>query len=319
MKPPSLLLRFCFETEEHTIQVTDLCRVWIVRLEKSHVLRQAEDEDCSIDPSQDDEQYDILMQKLHSSLRDQVNLGCSVSGDNALLLTTECALPYPLRPLHWTWRLELMGPSGVQSQFIMPLIASNYIQAKKVDELCRLMVEKDNALANLLDKIESTGLDLTNAFPQTASVRSAKRMNKKEQLLQQVKGLRPFRPREWLETFDFSPQHLISEQSFYKSALLDTADSRVSNVLASVSLLSHHMVAAKPKPGADDGSKPRIDKDVDAGDEFQVSMQLGRYYTIPLTSLKRGNQRQKTCSLSLQSLIRLPESFKSERGTLIDC
>ena len=57
---PNLLLKSTFTSDGYSIQLTDLSRLWTQHLTKNQIANQARHSKCSIDASQDDEQYHIL-------------------------------------------------------------------------------------------------------------------------------------------------------------------------------------------------------------------------------------------------------------------
>ena len=242
LEEPSTLFRFCFASNEHTVQITDLSSVWCETLLKEQILLKAQDEDCSIDPSQDDEQYGILVEKLHDCLRSHESPDCSLELSQSgrdVALTLECALPRPLRPLRWVWRLKFMDQSALRSLVLMPLAASSFVQLQRIERLYQLIHEKDSALANILDKMDSTNLDLTSIFPQAATIRPGRKSSKKEHILRSVKGLQPFSQQEWTRNSVPSMRDSASGRLLLDTAFSGTDDHSVCELLETIKSFAH--------------------------------------------------------------------------------
>jgi hypothetical protein len=64
---PSLLVKASFSKNGYSIRLTDLSRIWAEELDKAEIISRARARNCSIDPGEDAEQYDIFNEKLQSA------------------------------------------------------------------------------------------------------------------------------------------------------------------------------------------------------------------------------------------------------------
>ena len=138
--------------------------------------------------------------------------------DKRLLLTTECPLPSPLPTLRWIWVLQRMDVDGVRDQFLVPLLASNILQSRRVEELSEMLTEKDKVMGKILDRLDSDGMDLTSIFPQAVDAKGNKG-NKRLQLMRQLPALRPYNHQAFLD----QPQTLTKDSRASREKLLNTA------------------------------------------------------------------------------------------------
>lgn len=229
-----ILLRFSFTSQqEHTIQVTDLSSVYTRTLSKTQILKQAQEEECSIDPSQDDEQYDIFLQKLRNGLSGREKCFYeykSVPNRASARLKISCPLPKPLRPLEWTWHLDLMSGNGLSSEVLAPLAATNCLLQQRIDQLCKVLSKKDAAVSKLLDKLESIPLDIAAVIPQVSMTKTGRGETKKQQLVRHIKGLEAFNERDWRSSRDGDQLELRTFDQLFNTAFKDSDDVRVVNV-----------------------------------------------------------------------------------------
>ncbi|KAL9058613.1 MAG: hypothetical protein Q9162_001620 [Coniocarpon cinnabarinum] len=113
----------------------------------------------------------------------------------------------------------------------MPVVEKVNAQSQALADLVRLLQEKDSAVSDLIDRVESAGVQLTAAFPTAFANQSNQKLGKKEQIRRSVKGL---------EVFDV--QTFINE-------------SRVENQ-QSDSFVNSFMHASQTSPATDAGSPP---------------------------------------------------------------
>ncbi|KAI9670280.1 MAG: hypothetical protein M1831_006494 [Alyxoria varia] len=230
-----LLSRYAFDDEEYALQVTDLTHVWTTSLSKADLIKQAQDEECPVEPSQDENQLHVLTTNLENGLRATCGPAGSIrvsEQKRKLLVTTECPLPSPLPALEWTWELQCMNDGGVRDQLLMPLMASNIVQSGRIDRLSEMLVEKDSVMGKILDRLDSAGVDLASIFPQTADTKGGKRGNKRLQLIRQVPAFRPYNQQEFLEQSQgLTRDSTAPREDLFNTALKDTSIRTVSHLV----------------------------------------------------------------------------------------
>ncbi|KAK6338774.1 hypothetical protein TWF696_009585 [Orbilia brochopaga] len=164
---PALYLQRHFTDSSYTIYLTDLSSIWSESLEKSSICDRAEDRNCSIDPSTDDSQLHILLEKLHSGitgLNPAVTVDLEVRGDTIIINTKE-KLQAPLQPLEWRFRLKLQSSAEFTKRFSMPLLYYSSLLSRQTNSLLTVIEEKDTAVTRLLDKFEEYKVDISSIFP----------------------------------------------------------------------------------------------------------------------------------------------------------
>ncbi|KAF3913883.1 hypothetical protein ABW21_db0204067 [Orbilia brochopaga] len=164
---PALYLQRHFTETSYTIYITDLSSVWSESLDKSGICDRADDRSCSIDPSTDDSQLRILLEKLDSGitgLNPAVTVDLEVKSD-AFLINTKEKLQAPLQPLEWRFRLKLQSAAEFTKRFSMPLLYYGSLLSRQTNSLLTIIEEKDTAIARLLDKFEEYKVDISSVFP----------------------------------------------------------------------------------------------------------------------------------------------------------
>lgn len=198
-----LLGKYTFTTEGYKIYVTDLCHFWSEHMTRQEILDRAKAEETSIDPSEDGTQFEIMFQRISAALQGAKDTQTTISEGRSqrLIIKLTVSLPQPLQPLKWAIQLTLMPKDSVKYDFIMPLLRMTLGKHEQVNELSRLIVEKDNVMAKILDKVESMGMDLSSIFPTSGVAKAGRRGNRRDIVAKHVKGLAPFDQKTWLETF----------------------------------------------------------------------------------------------------------------------
>ncbi|KAF3932620.1 hypothetical protein ABW19_dt0200356 [Dactylella cylindrospora] len=158
---PPLYLRKYFTNTSYTIYLTDLTSLWGESLDKSAILDRAEDRGCSIDPSTDDSQLFILLEKLSSGvtgLNSAVTVDLEIRGDTFNVNTKE-TLQAPLQPLEWRFRLKLLPAAKFTNHFLIPLLYMGSLLSRQTSSLLTTIQEKDATIARLLDKLEECKIE----------------------------------------------------------------------------------------------------------------------------------------------------------------
>ncbi|EFR03079.1 hypothetical protein MGYG_06076 [Nannizzia gypsea CBS 118893] len=198
---PPLLFSYEPSSDGYELFLTDLGHVWSESLSHKQIINRAVKEDTSIDPSQDEDQYSVLLQKINDALHGSKETSLCLSGHStgsSLKLSTTTKLPKPLEPLKWTLNLSKCSPSALTRHMLVPTLQSWLGLEDSQQSLCELLEEKDKIIGKLFDKIESSGLDLSTVFPGMANIRQGqKRGSLFSHASRLVKGLSPFDKSSW--------------------------------------------------------------------------------------------------------------------------
>ncbi|KAL2013050.1 hypothetical protein VTN00DRAFT_575 [Thermoascus crustaceus] len=199
---PPLLFKYITTPNSYDIYLTDLTYIWSERLNRRAILDRASDENTSIDPSEDSEQFKVLLEKIEDALRGSPGSSITLNNGskaNSLELTTTTKLPSPLPPLQWTLYLLREPQTSLTSELLLPLLREEADRETRQRSLLDHLKEKDWVLRKLFDKIESLGIDPSTVFPSAAAgLRSAKRGSiTLSQAAKYIKGLAPFDEEEW--------------------------------------------------------------------------------------------------------------------------
>ncbi|KAF3484096.1 uncharacterized protein GIQ15_03420 [Arthroderma uncinatum] len=198
---PPLLFSYEPRPEGYEVFLTDLAHIWSENLSHKRIINRASKEETSIDPSQDEDQYSVLLQKigdaLHGSKGSSISLSSHEAG-SSLKLVTITKLPKPLEPLEWTLNLSQLSPSALTRHILLPALERASNNEDRQYSLFELLKEKDKVIGKLFDKIEASGLDLSTVFPGMANVRPGqKRGSLFSQASKLVKGVNPFDQGSW--------------------------------------------------------------------------------------------------------------------------
>jgi hypothetical protein len=202
---PPLLYKYITTTKGYDFYLTDLVYIWSERLNHRDVLQRADDEETSIDPSEDVEQFSVLLKKIGDALfgsndgRVVVTPGLK---NNSLEVATTTQLPAPLKPLQWTLYLSREPPAELTKQLLLPLLKVQVERDRRERSLLDHLKEKDWALGKIFDKIDTSGLDLSTVFPGIAGLRGAKRGTPLSHAAKFVKGVAPLDEEAWRGSFD---------------------------------------------------------------------------------------------------------------------
>lgn len=203
---PPLLFRYITSLNSYEIYLTDLTYIWSERLNHRGILGRASDESTSIDPSEDAEQFKVLLEKIEDALRGSPGSSITLTSgtrSNSLELTTTTKLPSPLPPLQWTFYLSREPQNSLTAELLLPLLKEEADREARQRSLLDHLKEKDWVLRKLFDKIESSGIDLSSVFPGAAGLRTAKKGGSitLSQAAKYIKGLAPFDEQAWLNEF----------------------------------------------------------------------------------------------------------------------
>ena len=219
-----LLTRHSFNTNGYTVQITDLRNVWFDTLDRQEIIERATREESSIDPSDDITQLQILLQHLEDALCGKqgttLEMISPILSDGEMILRSMTPLPQGLRPLTWSFNLNRAADEAIRSDLVVPLIAACYLQNQQINQLSHWLVEKDNAIAKIMDKLETSGTDLASIFP-TVPVGKNKRGMQRSQIVQHVKGLSPVDKHTWMKAQYSSSLQLVPFEKLVQGAFAD--------------------------------------------------------------------------------------------------
>ena len=173
--PPKLLYKFIAKSDGYELYVTDLLHCWKDSRDRQSITKEAVRQRCSIDPSEDATQFNVLLSKLRDGLSGMGEARCKIgpgwhdTAGRGLLggftLLSRTPLPEPLVPLRWTFNLLQEGRMLLTRELILPAMASELKQQTQIEDLTKRIVEKDHVITRLMDKIEQSSMDLSLVFP----------------------------------------------------------------------------------------------------------------------------------------------------------
>ncbi|KAJ5722383.1 DNA double-strand break repair and VJ recombination XRCC4 N-terminal [Penicillium malachiteum] len=205
---PPLLYRFTWTREGYTLYVTDLTFVWSEELSHQEILKRAEEKATTIDPSEDHDQFNVLLEKIGETLRGEEGTTIINSGTegDSLHLTTKSKLPAPLRPLVWEIRLSKQASTSLTNHLLLPLLRDEAGWESRQRFLLDQIKQKDWILGRIFDKIDAMGVDLGTVFPGAAGLRKTKKGSTRSEAARFIKGLAPFDESKWLLESDDSSE-----------------------------------------------------------------------------------------------------------------
>ncbi|KAF7170477.1 hypothetical protein CNMCM6106_005149 [Aspergillus hiratsukae] len=182
--------------------MTDLSNIWTEHMSRQDILKRADEDATTIDPSEDPDQFKVLLGKIAEALSGESGSTASLehgSREGSMKLTVSTKLPAPLRPLIWTICLSKEPQSSTSQHLILPLLRAEAGWESRQRTLLDHLSKKDWVLGKLFDKIESIGVDLSNIFPGIAGLRKAHGDTLLSQAANYIKGVAPFDEQEWLD------------------------------------------------------------------------------------------------------------------------
>ncbi|KAI5302573.1 hypothetical protein KEM56_000560 [Ascosphaera pollenicola] len=191
-----LLFRFTASSAGYELLLTDLTCLWSEKLDSKQVIRRATNDNTSIDPGEDREQFEVFLSKIRDAFagREGSRLALASDGKSSrLMLETETQLPDPFEPLAWSFSLEELPSSAITEYVVLPLVNAERVHEAQVSSLKGLLEEKDWAIEKLLDKLETANIDLNTIFPGQRFSRKAPTSN--------GRGMTAFNEKRWVERF----------------------------------------------------------------------------------------------------------------------
>ncbi|KAJ5338106.1 hypothetical protein N7452_004834 [Penicillium brevicompactum] len=197
---PPLLFQYTWTQQGYEFYVTDLTYIWSERLPKKQIIKRAEEDVTTIDPGEDPEQLNVLLEKIGEALQngtDSVTLSSGTQADSLEVRTTT-KLPAPLKPLKWNLILAKEEPCYLTSKMLLPLLREEANWEVRQRSLLQQIKQKDSVISKFLDKIETIGVDLGSVFPSAAGSRASRKGVTRSEAARFVKGLEPFEEQSWL-------------------------------------------------------------------------------------------------------------------------
>jgi hypothetical protein len=203
---PQLLVKAHFDSTGYRIQITDLCRIWEESLTHDECVQRAVDSGSSIDPSQDEEQFRILLTKIQSAFDFEdgttLQLSASKSSKDDFCIPLTAALPKPLAPLEWTVNLHRLQAQHLERELVAPLLSEASRLQLQMEQLVAELQNKDRVISKICDRLECSGNDLTTVFPGVSNIKISRKKGQREQLAKHVKGLADFDESTWKQQSD---------------------------------------------------------------------------------------------------------------------
>ncbi|KAL4921058.1 XRCC4-like factor-domain-containing protein [Aspergillus aurantiobrunneus] len=221
---PPLLFKYSPTASGYALYMTDLNYIWSEHLDRKAVIKRAEKDDTTIDPSEDLEQFNVLLEKIGEALQNEPGSKTSLSSKTQgsthdLELTVTLELPAPLKPLQWSLYLSREPQSSTTSHLLLPFINAEADREAGQQSLIEELNKKDWVLGKLFDKIDTMGIDISTIFPGTSGLRGGRKGPTLAQAAKYIKGLAPFNEQSWREEVSkYSPNvglsaNIVAEMS----------------------------------------------------------------------------------------------------------
>ncbi|KAJ6200626.1 LOW QUALITY PROTEIN: XRCC4-like factor-domain-containing protein [Bipolaris maydis] len=195
-----LLVKPVFSPDSYIVHLSDLSNVWSEELSLDDIVDRASQEQSPIEVSkQDTAQLGVLLENIAKPLSNADDALCRITrnGQDGIILHAAITLPEPLGRLSWKFQLQKRTSTVLKNELILPLLVSSHIQNERIVSLIKTITSKDKAINRLLDQFESSNLDLAAAFPGAGSMKTGRRMIKREQAAKHVPALKPFYETVW--------------------------------------------------------------------------------------------------------------------------
>ncbi|OJK03124.1 hypothetical protein ASPACDRAFT_40444 [Aspergillus aculeatus ATCC 16872] len=210
---PTLLYQFTFTVDGYELYITDLTYMWSEHLDRKSILRRADEDDTTIDPSEDNDQFTVLLQKIEEALHHDSGHSAALSrgseGANLHLFTTT-KLPAPLNPLRWRFYLSQNPHSTTTDHLLLPLVKSEAVWQSREQVLIDQLMKKDWVLGKLFDKLEALGIDIGTVFPGVSGHRPGQKDTMLSHTAKYIKGVEPFDKDSWIRETNVSFPELSS-------------------------------------------------------------------------------------------------------------
>lgn len=189
---PSLYIKYDLTATSCRVILTDLAKLWSEDLSRAQILQRAIEIGTSIDPSEDREQLNVLLQKVQDALQNKEGTHLQlIAGDQdgVLQLKTLTQLPAPFQPLLWHFKLLPLEHVALTEELLLPLLQDHAGLSQDFRALISSLEEKDHVILKLLDKIEGSSVSLSDVFP---SLRGGKKVLNRSVAESSISGLAGF-------------------------------------------------------------------------------------------------------------------------------
>lgn len=230
-------IRHRFSIDQYEVQVSDLQTVWSEKMSRRSTIKRAFEIDSPIDPTDPPSQLQSLLEYIKAALDSSDSKKVRIT--NATRSKVELLAISPLTeaglvPLEWPMTLEESGDSSIITEMITPLLAVSFSRRQQLTRMSELMIEKDAAIAKLLEKIESAGVDLATIFPNAAAGRKS-RGSMRSHIIQSIRGLQPYDNGKWRPEENVA-SHSLPIDTVIKQAFEETDDPEIQRVCASINI-----------------------------------------------------------------------------------
>lgn len=197
---PPLLFQYSWTRKGYELYVTDLTSIWSERLPHEQIVKRADENVATIDPSEGPEQLEVLLSKIGEALFGDGAHATLIKGASvgSLELTTRTRLPSPLKPLRWSLYLTKDPPSSLTRHLLLPLLKNEAKWETDRRFLLDQIKQKDWVLGKLFDKFEALGVELGTVFPAATGLRVSRKCSTRAQAASLIKGIAPFDEQAWL-------------------------------------------------------------------------------------------------------------------------
>ncbi|KAF7910938.1 uncharacterized protein EAF01_002447 [Botrytis porri] len=200
---PPLLISSEFNNDSYLVQLTDLTNTWVESSDRDAIIERSREGNTSIDPSEDEDQLSIFLEKIRLGLAggNDTSLSLQVGPDTgvellpSLLLHITIQLPGGLKDLEWHYELTSQTPKETVEKLLLPSLFALQEKKKEFEKLVELLEEKDAVIQKLVDTLESQGTDLGTIFHQAAG-RPGKKIDRKK-ASEKIQGLKIFDAEAW--------------------------------------------------------------------------------------------------------------------------
>ncbi|KAA8575309.1 hypothetical protein MFRU_002g01640 [Monilinia fructicola] len=200
---PPFLISSEFNHNSYLVRLTDLTNTWAEGIDRDAIIARSREENPSIDPSEDDDQLSIFLDKIKLGLAREkdtslsLHVGVNVGSDPLppLLLRVKVPLPGGLKDLEWQYRLKPQSPEDTAETLVIPSLVALQEERQGIEKLVKLLEEKDVVIQKLVDTLENQGTDLGTIFHQAAG-RSGRKVDRKK-ASEKVRGLKTFDLDDW--------------------------------------------------------------------------------------------------------------------------
>ena len=158
-----LFIKTFFAENGYITFVTDLTHIWAEQLDRKQIIRRSLDENTSIDPTEDHEQFRKLLEVV------ETGLSCSEGSElclyrikdqaAGLILHVTVKLAQPLKALAWPLRLHLLPQERLKDHVLFPLIKSVLLNDRKIRTLQAILDEKDKTIKRLIGRSYPSAAD----------------------------------------------------------------------------------------------------------------------------------------------------------------